>query len=417
MSFRKLAAAIIVASGMSSAPALADAVEDYVALRTAELVNLNCKALKFIEHSYLVSARYDALAATPYGSGVKSGKFTTEEYDAWLKQQDETAAAQAEAAGCDTSAAQASLLTARAVATAKIYRGLVLAFHLNSDQVNDLDRQPLDADEVEAANRFDYFLQQVYGTSFADFSNRVKGEVVQELPQSLAKLFPLSGEDDSYGLAGLEMLAPLVRDPDESNRIWDLQADASRAIRQVEFEVAAESSGYVVQPLGTTGGGTIPSLLPVDGSLSAGLPVWSDGIMFTVPNQPTFRLAMAAQPDGTTRLMTYGAAAKLLDPEATVIIVVPRAIPSDISPYSFYSAESFRSDVTTFEARRIDATCLGGPCFEFGADLAETILGVDQLAGVELFIAPGAGVPLPDPTDRFVRSVQLYVSGLKNLPV
>lgn len=401
----------------SASSVLADPVDDYVALRTAELVSLNCKALKYIEHSYIVSARYKALEATPNDSAVNSGKITTEAYDAWLAEQDAAAAEQAEAAGCDTSTAQASLLTGRAVATSAIYRGLVLAFHLNSDQVNMLDRRPLDADEIEAANRFDYFLQQIYGASFPDFSNRVKDEVTRQLPSSLASLSSLTGEGDSYGLTGLEMLVPLSRDADEANAVWDLQSDAARAIRQVEFEVAAESNGYLVQPLGTSGGGTIPSLLPADGSMAAGMPVWSDGTMFTVPDQPTFRLAMVAQPDGSSRLMTYGAAANLLDPEATVIIAVPRAVPADISPYGFYNSDDFRSDVETFEARRIDATCLGGPCFEFEPELAQMILRVRNLAGVELFISPGAGVPLPDPTNRFVRSVQLYVSGLKNLPV
>jgi hypothetical protein len=398
-------------------PALAGPVEDYIALRTAELINLNCKALKYIEHSYIVAARADALKRTDYSSGAESGKFTAEQYEAWLKQQDETAAAQAEAAGCNTPSAQASLLTGRAVATGAIYRGLVLAIHLNSEQVNSFDRQSLDADELDAANRFDYFLQQVYGASFPDFSARVKNELAAQLPPSLQTLSSLLGGGDSFGLAGLEMLAPLTRAPDEMNLVLDLRAEASRAIRQAQFEVAAESNGYIVQPLSIAGGGTIPALMPADGSAPAPLPVWSDGTTYIVPGQSVFRLAMVTQPDGSTRLMTYGAAAKILDGEATVVVAVPRAIPEDESPYAYYRSDAFRSDVATFTAKRIEATCLGGPCFEFGPELVETIQGVDRLASVELFMAPGTDVPLPSESERLVQSTQLFVYALKDLPV
>lgn len=397
-------------------PALADPVEDYIALRTAELVNLNCKALKYIEHSYILSARADALKNTPNSSGVESGKISAEDYDAWLKEQDGIAAAKAEEAGCTTPAAQASLLTGRAVATAAIYRGLVLAMHLSSDQVNAFDRQSLDADEIDAANRFDYFLQQVYGASFPDFSGRVKNEITAQLPPSLQELFPLTGSDDSYGLAGLEILAPLTRAPDEMNLVLDLRAEASRAIRQAQFEVAAESNGYVVQPIAAHGY-TIPALMPADGSAPAPLPVWSDGTSYVVPGQPTFHFAMVAQPDGSTRLMAYGAAAGFLAADATVVIAVPRAIPEGESPYAFYRSDAFRSDVVTFAARRVEAKCLGGPCFEFGPELAQMIRSVDRLASVELFIAPGADVPLPAESDRTLQSTQLYVDAFKNLPV
>jgi hypothetical protein len=71
----------------------------------------------------------------------------------------------------------------------------------------------------------------------------------------------------------------------------------------------------------------------------------------------------------------------------------------------------------TFTAKRIEATCLGGPCFEFGPELVETIQGVDRLASVELFMAPGTDVPLPSESERLVQSTQLFVYALKDLPV
>lgn len=376
-----LAAALTLALAL---PALAAERADYVTLRTAELLNLQCAALKYVEHTYLHEAVIATLDQTKESLDLITGDMSREAYDAWKQGADEEASAKAVEAGC-TAAAESYLLTGRATANADIFRAMLLAFHFNSLPADDLNRAAVPADQQQAAERYDAFLQQVYGESYPSFAEAQRQRAVASLP---ASAFPAPAPE-----AGALPSFDAIRSIDDVDRISLAQSQATRVLRNVEFEVIAESNGWFVRPRQAADGAAMPSLERSDGTAPGILvPVWFGPSAYRMESGGEFRVALAQLPDGTLRVMTYGEATASLSGGATVRLYLPVSGPPDgMSGLAFFDDPGFREASTVFEGVPSAGPCLGGPCYDFPSDATPALWNLGRDGHAELFIAPGTG--------------------------
>lgn len=363
------AAALIFASAL---PALAAERADYVTLRTAELLNLQCAALKYVEHTYLHEAVITTLDSTKESVDLVTGAMSREAYDAWKQGADEEASAKAVDAGC-TEAAQSYLLTGRATASADIFRAMLLAFHFNSLPADDRNHVALPADQQQAAERYDGFLQQIYGESYPAFAEAQRQRAAASLP---ASALPAAEPEPETGTLPFGA----IRTIDDVDRISLAQSQAAKVLRRVEFEVIAESNGWFVKPLETRSGAVVPALERGDGSAPGILlPVWAGPVAYST-GDAEFRLALARTPDGMIRVMTYGNDAATLAGTGSIRFYVAGSAP--------YGDPGFRDGASVFEATPSDGYCLGGPCFDLPRDATVALLGGDETIA-ELVIGSG----------------------------
>ncbi|MBK8082661.1 MAG: hypothetical protein IPK28_01875 [Devosia sp.] len=387
-----IAAALTLALAL---PAFAADRADYVTLRTAELLNLQCAALKYVEHSFLHDAVIATLDQTRESLDLVTGAMSREAYDAWKLGADEEASASAAEAGC-TDAAQSYLLTGRAIANADIFRAMLLGFHFGSLPADDRNHVALPADQAQAAERYDVFLQQVYGESYPGFAEAQRQRAVASLP---ASALPAPEPEPEPGIGKLPSFGAILS-IDDADRILLAQSQAARVLRQVEFEVMAESNGWFVRPRQAGDGATMPSLERADGAAAGILvPVWFGPSAYRTQSGEEFRVALAQLPDGTIRAMTYGEAAGSLTAGATVRLYLPAAAPPDgMSGLSLFEDPGFREAGTVFAGVPSGGPCLGGPCYDFPPDATPALWNLGRDGYAELFIAPGAGAE-PNPVE------------------
>jgi len=409
---RKFAIGTLLATACLASAARADALDDYMAVRIAQNLNLVCHALKFVEASYLPGISLDYLGQTDQGLAYRNDLIDTVEFGEWQNGIDAEARSRAEEIGC-SEAATTYLLAARAMASQKIYQGLLLAFHFGSDRAPDKFRQPLTEFERQVAGSYDGFLQQVYGANYAEFATQQRQAAAQRLPQTAYA--DTGAAASEWGEVGLEMLLGQIQSADDIDMISSAQSAARWAIDHVALEVFAETNGWAVWPIETADGALYPALQRPDGD-TAPMPLWSGVHRYDLGGDRGFWYAIARLPDGRLRLMTFGDQAVELNTTSTIRLYIPDALPEGWSGYGFFEQPQFREVARIFEAAEVaDEPCLGGPCFDFDLAAAQAALSYGENNVIELFIAPQPGIDPAPTSDLSVEREQVAVSGLARI--
>ncbi|MBK8082662.1 MAG: hypothetical protein IPK28_01880 [Devosia sp.] len=395
--------------------AWAGAVEDYVNLRATELIDLQCKALKYVEHTHVVVARDEALRNTQESGWLRNGKFDDAQYQSWFDAREATALQIAASTGC-TKAAEPYLLFGRGKANELIYRGLVLAFYFDGLPADSLDRAPLTDDQKLAAQRYDGFLQQIYQANFPAFADAQRQLAFDALPATSFNPFSPTGQDGGWDGLGLDLLGGALRSDEDYNKFWSARSQASTAVDAVELEVVAESNGWRLIPESVDAHTTIPVLTRSDGAAPVRMQLWAGPTTYRLGDDRVLRMVIARQPDGGLRLMTYGTASAALSASSTARLFVQNAPhPEGFTSWSYFETASWRDTPVAFDGTAVEAACLGGPCFDFPAEAVNAITANPGNDLVELFLAaePDA-VPSP-PVDKATRPGRLSVYSLARL--
>lgn len=369
---------------------MAGAVEDYVDLRAAEIIDVQCEVLKHVEFRYLVDAQFAMLQQTPEWGWLQSGRFTQEQYNTWIDARNLEAEAKVDEAGGCTEAAGHYLLLARDRANTRIAQDLLLALHFDSLAETDLDRYLLDADQKQSIMAYDGFLQQVYGARYQDFMAFQR--------QQAAALLPVSSADP-YNLDTNAVDALYGRSDADNEKVREAQRRAVLAVNAVQFEVVAESNGWRVLPSNLEGGWVLPTLRRADAADR-------DDRLIVVAGPDAYGLAdysgsfqqlLARAPDGTLRLMTFGEATATLGPNPAARFYIPSVpLPVGVDEWSYFNHPTFRDLAMVWDGVAATAACLGGPCFDFPPEVFDAIGRRGEHGHVELFIADGPGA-VPDP--------------------
>lgn len=365
LSTRSIAMTLVA---LLTTPALAEPEQDYVTLMTAIEVDRACVALKYMETVAVGVAAQDYLARTP-----QYGTISSEDFDVWRAGLDQTARENASVAGC-TEQAMSYVLPAKAIASARLYQGLMLAFHFNALPDGDAAKIPLDVHKINTAKAYEGYLQQLYGEGLSAFVDEQRQFAAGALPPGDADMLT------EYG-STYDMLVPEV-----ANRVSQTQGVARNAINLVQFEVTAEASGHQVRPHAFPNHIVVPSLVDtrtsdvltvVDGpsyQLVEGPDGWFDELYHVV----------AVLPDRRLRIMFYGdtAGAHMSDPTVRVYVNYPM-----VEDASFFSASQFRDGARAFDAIVVAESCLGGPCFDLPKEVTEEMLGAPEGDFAELFVS------------------------------
>lgn len=374
------AAALGAALWASTGVALAGPVEDYVTLRTAEYLDLQCKALKYVEHSYLIAAQVQLLEQTGQWGGLQSGKLTQEQYNTWMDERNAEAKAMADAAGC-TAAAEPYLVKAREQANALIAQGLLLALHFDGLPEGDPDRQLLGADQKQAAQAYDVFMQQVWGTNYSNFMGFQQQQARAALPFTPTLTY---GDVDPYGFASA------FRTDDELDQIYGAKSRGVRAMDLVQFEVLAETNGWRVLPEHLEGGWIIPTLTRADNPAERLVVVQGPSAYSLADYGGTYQQLLARAPDGSVKLMIFGEAVNKLGPTPGARFYIPSLpAPQGLTDWSWFNEPTYRDTAMVWDGAPMSGTCLGGPCFEFPPEVFDAIAHRGEQGAVELFISDG----------------------------
>lgn len=392
--FRMLLLAVAMLAGLTTA-ALADAVDEFIYWRTALALDDMCQVLKYVERTQIETLATGSLGLTTQNAQFTDGRMGEEEYSAWFEQTVGAATAAAQQMGC-TSAAEPHLLQARDAASQMIYRALVIAYHFASLPEGDIYRLALSPDDIEAVNRYDAFLQQLYQQNFQSFAEAQKQAAAARLPPPTPTLYL-----GTYGLL----------DEADSKRVWDAMDNAQNVVDLVQFEVAAETKGWRVLPSVTGTGRSRPMLVRADGSLTQQL-VWYGPLKLSTAEGLSVPIAAVQMTDGSLRIMTYGtqASAELASAKATLYVRTGTP-PQGLSPYDLMADPAWPQILTAFEGTRVGDTCLGGPCFSFPPEVATAILGGTDADNAELFLAADANAQ-PDFTKPIYDRARIANAGL-----
>jgi len=361
--------------------ALAGPVEDYLQLQAAERLDLKCKVLKYVEHQFLVDAEIALLEQTAEWSWLKSGRFTQQQYGAWIDERHAEAQALVDATGGCTSAAEPYLNKARSEANALIAQGLMLALHFHNLPETDAYRQLLRADQKQAAAAYDVFLQQAWGANYQSFMGFQRERASALLPFQPTLTY---GDSDPYDFGNM------FRTDDEVEQLVEARRRSARAIDLVQFEVMAETNGWRVLPEHLEGGWIIPTLTRADatnpddrlvvvqGPAAYGLDDYSG----------VYQQLLARAPDGTVKLMLFGEVAAQLGPTPGARFYIPSMLlPVGVDDWSYFNEPTFRDLAMAWDGTPMTGPCLGGPCFDFPPEVFDAIGRRGEQGQVELFIA------------------------------
>lgn len=371
-----------LASGAQAAPE-----DDYVVYKTAAAINLACGGLKYLEHLGTLSAAQGALYNTTENRLQSDGRMSQADYDTWLAELDAKVAEQAKAVGCTQQAMQ-FITRGKGVASEPIYRGLVLANYfagaLPSDIMVHVEIGP---DRMQAMQRYDAYLQAIYGANFAAFSARQKELAAQELPA----VDPF-GISDGYGLG----LASALMSPEDASKLSNAQFFAANSLDQVFFEVAAETAGFIVRPLLLQDTWTIPELRSAASPQSPGITV-VDGPRYDLidfnPDDDDRSLTrlysiLTLTPDNGLRVMFYGDAAAQVVNGTVRLYVLDAPMPAGATAYEYFQSPNFRSVSTGYDGIRVEAGCLSAACFDFPPAATDAFVAHEGNQYAEMFVSP-----------------------------
>jgi hypothetical protein len=371
----------------TASPSLADSVADFTYWHTAMALDDKCQMFKYTERREIEAIAMTALEFTGQYAHSLDGRMSPEDYQAWFDGILAAAKAEAERLGC-TAAAEPILLNARGQASGQIYQALVLAFHFATFPEGDMWRMDLSPDEVDAANRYDALLQQIYGDQFQGFSDFHKQQAAARLPAAT----------EAFGLDGM------LLSEDGYDKMWDVQGDAHLVISNVLFEVTAELNGWRVLSDVLEDRWTIPRLARLDGSGGTPLPVWYGPIEIPIASGEKVQVVATRMSDRTLRVMTYGAVAReKLAGGVAKLFVRTGEVPAGTETWGLFESPNWPNLVTGFDGTRLDEACLGAPCFSFPAEALDAILKINDDEYSELWLSADAAV-VPDLTkDSYLR--------------
>src|SRR5690606_9804601 len=230
-----------------AAPATAAPEDDYIVFRTAAAINAACGGLKYLEHEWALSGAAAALHATREHQMSLDGRLSEDDYQVWAGGLDAKVEATAAAVAC-TQQALPYISQAKGKASGETYIGLALAVHF-ANQPDVPQHRSLPPDRLAAVQRYDGYLQAVYGDSFPAFVEAHKQLAVQKLPL----VNPL---DSGFGLG-----TGMMSEADQA-KLSDAQSTAINTVNAVFFEVTAETAGFMVRPRLVDDNWTIPDLRP-----------------------------------------------------------------------------------------------------------------------------------------------------------
>lgn len=373
------------------APSLGHAAlaDDYVTFKTAVLVNENCGGLNYFEHTRTRGAAQTALNRAPESTYVRDGRLSEEDYAAFVADLDGRAAAVAAEVGCSQAAVQ-YIMAGKARAAEEVYIGLVLAFTFDSS-TDVLLRVELGADRKAAAQRYDSYVQQLYGANFPAFAARQRELAANEMPL-------LNPFDAGFGL-GIPSISAA-----DSEKISNAQSIAAFAMDEVFFEVSAETSGLIVRPRPLAGRWTIPELRPASAPAAQGMPVIvlpKYDLVDFLPNDrdlsERLHWLMALTPERALRVMFYGDTAALLTDPTVRLYIRTEDLPAGASTYSYYGSPAFREATVAFEGTRVSGDCMGA-CFDFPLEATDAFVRFEDV-DAELFVA---NVPDAQPPTEYI---------------
>lgn len=377
--------ALVALLSVFATPVIAAPEDDYVVFRTAAAINAACGGLKYLEHQWALSAAAGALYNTTENRLSLDGRMPQDDYNAWLAALDTKVTQTAAAVGC-TEQAMAYINQAKGRASGETYIGLVLAVHF-ANQTDVLQHRPLEPDKMLALQRYDGYLQAIYGDRFQAFADAHKQLAVQKLPLSN----PL---DSGFGL-GMGMMSE-----EDMSKLSDAQSTAQVATDAVLFEVTAETAGFLVRPRVVDVDWTIPELRPAAALNDPGFIV-VDGPKFDLvdltPNSaetnPEFLYSvLTLTPENRLRVMYYGDVGARLTNGTARFYIRTQPIPADASSYSFFESPNFRDGALAFDGASVASGCLGAACFEFPAEATTAFLDPNSGDYSEIFVStlPGA---------------------------
>ena len=367
-----------------TAPAAADAVDDYSALRTAQTLDDLCHALKFVERKAIDQVAWRHLTATSQYSMWQTDRMDKAQYSAWLDDLNAAADAKANEIGC-TPPAEAFLIKARGVASSEILQGLLFAQHLASLPEDDAYHRPLTPDKAQAIAGYQNFLQQINREQFPAFFEYTRQQAAARLPEAAKGLPPCSyltpPDEPCYDSFGGAL------DDEVYERMYEIISNAWVA-EDVLFEVSSEVAGYRVG-FGMVEKVHVAATLrhPADWSLYA--TVLDAGRRFKLDGGGEV-YGVIAEREGRLRFMTYGTEAETLRNGAVRLLVRTGPKPENLADWEIYNFTEFRSLTSPFSGALLSEKCLGGPCFEFPAEANQALLatGFDEKA--ELWLSASA---------------------------
>lgn len=389
-----------IGMALFASSAIAAPEDDYVIYKTAVAINETCGGLKYLEHMRTLGAATEALSKTTQNRLSNDGRLPQDEYDAWLAALDAKVAAQVQAVGCTQQAMQ-FLMRGKGIASEGIYRGLALAAHFGGAPTTDImSHVEIEPDRMAALQRYDGYLQAIYGQNFAAFSARQKEIAAQELPA----INPFSSSGD-FGLG----TSAFLMSPDDMSRLSNAQSIAAFALDSVFFEVAAESAGFIVRPRTIQSNWTIPELRSASAPQEVGLPVVGgpgyDLIDMTPENDDSDRVKLYSivvlMPDNRLRVMFYGDAARQIENGTVRLYVRTVPLPAGASAYAYFASPAFRTDTAAYDGVRVDGGCLTPSCFDFPPEATDAFVADKANELAEIFVSPLAGAE-PEVTDEIL---------------
>ncbi len=365
--------------------------DDYVIFKTAAAINHACGGLKYLEHVRTLGAAAKAIGLTTEDAHSRDGRMSEEDYETWRAALEARAANEAKVVAC-TQLSHQYLLWGKGVAAEEIYRGLVLAMHFAGNLSDPMTYAPIEPDRMQAMNRYDGYLQALYGDRFPQFSARQKELAIQQLPVA----DPYSG----FGFGSL------LLSPEDASKLASAQFSANAAVDAVFFEVAAESAGFLVRPLLIEDTWTIPDLRPGATPTDPGMPVIHgphyDLIDLTPDDDDTSlsRLysVVTLRPDNGLRVQYFGDAAARLVEGTVRLMVRTEPLPEGANVYQFFNTQAFRDGTTSYDGVRVEAGCLSAACFDFPPDATDAFVRDTRNEFAELFASAAPGAQ-PEPGD------------------
>jgi hypothetical protein len=401
-SLNGIAAAVAMGCALATGAVRADDVEDYSFYLTAASLDDLCHALKYMEREAMRDLADEELRQTSQNAQYVDQRLSFDEYDAWLDGITAAATAKADEIGC-TQGAQSYLLTARAAATGRLYQDMLIAFELATLAEDESARVNLTPDQKQAAQVFDAFVQQLYGSSYATFRENQRQAALKRVPAS----FSDEARSSQYFMGETFGL-----DEEQTQMLLAARRAAENTVELVHFEVAAETAGLLVWPTTFQGEWHAPALMDAKaGQLRA--VVFEDRYNYRVEGGGETYGAFALSAEGKLRFMSYGTAAtERLTDGAVRLLVRTAPVPRGVAAGDVFERDDWRALATAYEGGRIDDRCLGGPCFEFPDEALAAIQATDFYERAELWLSPDVQATPPETSSYYQRNI-LYPALLR----
>ncbi|WP_156460289.1 hypothetical protein [Devosia sp. Root635] len=400
------ALAIITTSLCLVFPAMAqqEVIDRFVALKTAQAIDENCRFFKQFERDRIGYIESDLLARLDFARNRQSGKISEADYLTQYDALEAQAGARAETIACtDNAAAGAYILPLRGEAAPAIYADLMIAVQMGN----------LTPEQTQAAHAFEGMIQPLYSQNWQGFVQYAQQQAQAKLDEAKQADLDSSSLSNTNLFGGLDGLGGGYAFGDYSMEAPSFNLDftvqsAVRVADNILFEIVAEQARYrLIKKHNPEVLGYIRRL--TDGAMNPVADVWQDvGRYPTLEEGPSIYAVFTLQPDGSTRVMTFGADAGRVADGSVTVLVHPR-LGSDLgNDFTYARGQEWWDAATVFEATRIEDGCLGGPCFSLPAELVPAILEGGYGQYFRFFFSTASNPEMPLPTDLAIQTNNTY---------